>query len=189
MGYCLGKMFTPNVDAAARRKFLLQLGTSLIMLFVIVRFCNGYGDPSHWKEQPRGLFTFFSFINVSKYPPSMLYLCITLGPAMIVLALIEKIKNWFTSVANIFGRVPLFYFVVHFYIIHVACMICFFASGYTMKDAFEPQSLTGFRPSSFGYSLLTVYGIWLLLVIIMYPLCKKYNHYKSTHSYWWLSYL
>ena len=106
MGYCLGKIFESSVSVERRRKFLLSLGAGMIVLFVILRLFNSYGDPRPWTSQKDGLYTFLSFMNVQKYPPSLMFTCATLGPAVIALALLEGIKNRVTSFFTVFGRVP-----------------------------------------------------------------------------------
>ncbi len=189
LGFCIGKLYSPGVDANIRRKLLLRLGICAICLFIIIRLIDHYGDPHPWSEQRNALYTFLTFIKVHKYPPSLLYDCMTIGTAMIGLSLIENVKNKVTDFFNIFGRVPMFYYILHLYLIHIICVILFFASGYTMKDAFAPKQVFGFRPDSFGYPLWVVYIIWISVILILYPLCKKYNAYKSTHKQWWLSYL
>lgn len=189
LGYCCGKLFTPQTDPLFRRKILLRTGLGLSALFVVLRFINAYGDPFPWTVQRNNVITFLSFLNVTKYPPSLIYCCMTIGPALVTLALIEKIQNRITGFFNIYGRVPLFYYILHFYLIHIICVICFFATGYSARDAFNPAVPFGFRPPQFGYPLPVVYLIWVFVVLLLYPLCKKYNHYKSTHRQWWLSYL
>jgi uncharacterized membrane protein len=188
-GYCFGKLYTPGVDAIIRRKLLLRLGLCIILIFISLRLIDHYGDPLPWSTQRNGLYTFLSFLRVQKYPPSLMYFCMTIGPAMILLALLENIKNKATDFFNVFGRVPMFYYILHLYLIHIICVILFFASGHTMQQAFAPHQAFGFRPNQYGYSLLVVYIIWIAVILILYPLCKKYNQYKSTHSKWWLSYL
>lgn len=185
LGYCFGKLFLPTVDPRARRKTLVQLGSALILFFFLLRFLNVYGDPSPWSHQLNGEQTVFSFFNVTKYPPSLQFLCITIGPGMYALAAIENMRGWFARIFNVFGRVPLFYYILHLYIIHLTCMVIYLASGYHFSDAFS--GTMSFR--SPGFSLPIVYLIWLGVVIICYPLCKRYDHYKTTHRYWWLSYL
>ncbi|MBC7949510.1 MAG: DUF1624 domain-containing protein, partial [Chitinophagaceae bacterium] len=118
LGYCLGKLFQRDVDPAVRRKTLIGLGLGLIALFILLRTINQYGDPRHWSEQERGSFySFLSFINTNKYPPSLLYLSMTLGPALVLLALIEKLQNRFTNFFVTIGRVPFFFYILHFYLI------------------------------------------------------------------------
>jgi uncharacterized membrane protein len=189
LGYCCGKLFTPQIDPLFRRKILLRTGFFLISLFIALRFINAYGDPFPWTVQRNGMITFLSFMNVNKYPPSLMYGCITIGPALIVLALVENIQNGFTRFFTVYGRVPFFYYILHFYLIHLICVVFFFATGHAMKNAFEPNVPFGFRPAAFGYPLWVVYIVWLFVVLSLYPLCRKYNRYKSTHSQWWLSYL
>ncbi len=189
LGYCCGKLFTAQTDPVFRKKIFLRLGLGLVGLFIILRFINKYGDPFPWAPQKNSVITFLSFMNVNKYPPSLIFCCMTIGPALTGLALMENVQNRVTAFFTIYGRVPLFYFIMHFLLIHLLCVVLFFASGYSFKDAYNSQTALGFRPANFGYALWVVYIIWMGIVLLMYPLCKKYNHYKSTHSYWWLSYL
>lgn len=188
MGYCAGKLFEATVDSHKRQKALLLIGAALVTLFVVLRLINSYGNPFPWTPQHNTLGSFFSFMNVQKYPPSLMYASITLGPALIVLALIEHVRNRFTEFAKVFGRVPFFYYVLHFYIIHIVTVIAFYIEGYGTKDIVG-QTPFLFRPVQFGYPLWVVYIIWAALIIALYPFCKWYNKYKATHSQWWLSYL
>ncbi|WP_205512732.1 DUF1624 domain-containing protein [Longitalea arenae] len=188
MGYCAGRLFEPIVDAGQRQKKLLLIGLALIAAFVVLRLMNNYGDPFPWTEQPTGLGSFLAFMNVQKYPPSLMYTCITIGPALIMLALLENVQNRFTGWVKVFGRVPFFYYVAHIYLIHLATVIAFYIEGYGKKDIVGPTPFL-FRPVQFGYDLLTVYILWVLLILLLYPLCRWYNNYKSTHTQWWLSYL
>ncbi len=113
MGYCAGKLFEATVDPRKRQKALLIIGSALIAFFVVLRLINEYGDPFPWKAQKDGLATFLAFMNVQKYPPSLMYACATLGPSLIVLALLENVQNRFTEFVKVFGRVPFFYYVLH----------------------------------------------------------------------------
>ena len=190
LGYSFGKLYAPGADAAWRRKKLIRLGAGLLLLFVLLRFSNLYGDPVAWTTQSRGpVYTFLSFLNVNKYPPSLLFLCITIGTGILFLAFIEKVQNRFTAVMNIYGRVPMFYYILHFYIIHILVVIVFYIQGFGNKDIVTPNVPFLFRPQAFGFNLWGVYAVWAFVVIVLYPLCKKYNAYKSTHQQWWLSYL
>lgn len=188
MGYCAGKIFEPTVSVLRRRKILLTLGFSLIALFVVLRFINGYGNPEPWSVQKTGMRTFLSFMNVHKYPPSLMYASIMLGPALIVLALIEKVQNGFTRFVQVYGRVPFFYYVLHFYLIHLLTVIAFFATGFGAKDIVSNSGFL-FRPPAFGFNLVGVYIVWAVVVLALYPLCKRFNTYKSQHAKWWLSYV
>ena len=171
---------------------LISIGTGLILLFLVLRFTNLYGDPVPWATQSRGpVYTFLSFLNLNKYPPSLLFLCMTIGPGMLFLALIEKVQNGFTKIMNVYGRVPMLYYIVHFYILHILVVIVFYLQGFGTKDIVPEGVPFLFKPNGLGFGLLGVYGIWLLVVVILYPICRKYDQYKTAHANekWWLSYL
>ena len=192
LGYCTGVFFSPKFTAGQRRKILNLTGIGLIVLFIVVRFINVYGNPQPWHTQKNGLFTFLSFINVQKYPPSLLYMCIMIGPAFLLLSLFEKIKNGFTQAIKVYGRVPFFYYVIHLYVIHLVSAAFVLIKGHTLAEA---TTIRGGMPFYFlaakdGYSLFVVYIIWIAVVIALFPLCKWYNGYKTGHrEKWWLSYL
>ena len=188
-GYGLGRIFTAGFDAAGRRSILFGLGTSFLLLFILLRYINHYGDPVPWHIQRSQLFSWLSFINLSKYPPSLDYITMTLGMAMIILGLLDRISRNSFSFLRVFGSVPFFFYVLHIYLIHTITVIVFFVEGFSQKDILPQNSPFFFRPDHFGFHLPGVYLIWVLVLIILYPLCKKYNRYKSTHSKWWLSYL
>ncbi len=189
LGYCCGRLFSDAADPLFRRKILLRTGFALVSLFIALRFINAYGDPFQWTTQRNGITSFLSFMNVNKYPPSLIFCCMTIGPALVLLALVENIENRVTRFFTVYGRVPLFYFITHFFFIHVLCVVLFFASGFQVKDAFNPAAPFAFRPPQFGYPLWVVYLIWMGIVLCLYPLCRKYGRYKRTHRQWWLSYL
>ena len=190
LGFCFGKLYKNGADELWRRKILLRLGGGIVIFFVLLRLSNFYGDPITWSSQPRGtVYTILSFFNLNKYPPSLLYLCMTIGPGILFLALMEKVKNKFTAVMNIYGRVPMLYYILHFYLIHIIVVIVFYAQGFGAKDIVNPKVPFLFKPDTIGFGLLGVYAVWATVVLLLYPICKKYNQYKSTHSKWWLSYL
>ena len=190
LGYCFGKLYGNTIDPLWRRKILLLLGSGLVLLFVILRLLKGYGDPVPMSQQQRGsVFTFLSFLNVNKYPPSLAFLSMTIGPAMIVLALLENIQNKVTGFFRTYGRVPMFYYILHFYIIHTIAIIVFFAQGFSTSEIVTKNNPFLFKPPGFGFGLAGVYAVWLFVFLVLYPLCKKYNRYKSTHRHWWLSYV
>jgi uncharacterized membrane protein len=190
LGYCLGKLYTTKIDSAKRKKLLFQLGIGACLLFIVMRIINIYGDPVPWSSQTSPIFTFLSFLNVSKYPPSLLYLLVTLGPALIFLGITEGHRSWLGERIKVIGRVPMFYYLVHLYLIHLAAMFATYFCGFSPADmilrswiAFEPQ-LQGY-----GFSLGIVYLAWLIIVLILYFLCRWYDRYKKNHHNWWLSYL
>lgn len=192
LGYCFGYFFTPSFTTEQRKNIFIRLGLSLIVFFIILRFTNIYGNPIPWTSQKTSLRTVFSFFNVQKYPPSLLYLSITLGPALIALARFEGIKNRFTDALKVFGRVAFFYYLIHFFVIHVVATVFYFIHGHTLAVA--DDNIQNF-PFYFiipgeGISLGGVYLFWILIVLSLYPLCKWYDNYKTAHrEKWWLSYL
>ncbi|MEO7307640.1 MAG: heparan-alpha-glucosaminide N-acetyltransferase domain-containing protein [Ferruginibacter sp.] len=191
LGYCCGKLFT-DVQPQQRNKILRWTGACAILVFITLRLINGYGNPQHWSEQKDALKTFFSFMNVQKYPPSLLFLCATMGPMLIFLSLLKEAGNRISKIISVYGRVPLFYFIVHFLVLHLAQAITYLARGHSFEEGM--QGLPGlpfkFAAPGEGYNLFIVYCIWILTVIIMYPFCKWYDNYKINHKEkWWLSYL
>ncbi len=188
LGYGFGKI----MERPDRKKLLNVLGLSLIGLFILLRFINVYGDPHPWTTQRNGLYTFLSFITVNKYPPSLLYMCITIGPALLLLSFLDSIKNKATDVFKVFGRVAFFYYLLHLYLIHIVCTILFFMRGNTWEQAVAGKANAPFYfvIRGQGYSLTIVYVVWLAIVLMLYPLCKYYDRYKTNHKEkWWLSYL
>ena len=189
LGYGFGQLYQPGYDPVKRQRLLIKLGAAICLFFIVLRLINIYGDPHPWSVQPRGnIYTFLSFLNLNKYPPSLLYCCMTIGPCMIALSLLEKYGNKFTHFFNQFGRVPMFYYIAHIYLLHLIGMIIFFIQGYGSKDIMTPGNPFLFHPPDFGFSLFYVYVIWIGIILMLYPLCKRYNAYKSTHHQWWLSY-
>jgi uncharacterized membrane protein len=191
LGYCLGKLYTNDFTQTLRLRYLKIKGCLLIAFFIVLRVSNTYGNPSDWTTQKTWLFSVMSFLDVEKYPPSLLYLCMTIGPALLGLAYLENIKSKWTDGLKVFGRVALFYYVLHIYLIHILCMLVFFAKGHTMAEAVNPEAHFPFYfvITGEGFSLPGVYFIWLIVLVILYPLCKKYDAYKTTHKdKKWLSY-
>ena len=168
------------------------MGAAAIGLFIVIRLINVYGDPSHWAVQKNPLFTFLSFINVTKYPPSLLYILITVGAALLFLAVTEHLQGAAVKVITVYGRVPMFYYLVHIYLIHLMAMIAsglFTAVGWQNWVLRQPiwfnTDLKGY-----GFSLAVVYLVWIFVVVALYPFCKRYDAYKQAHKEkWWLSYL
>lgn len=192
LGYCAGKLFSPQFDIARRKKLLTRTGIGLLTLFVILRGINIYGNPVAWSQQQNGLYTFFSFMNIHKYPPSLLYMCVTIGGALLLLPYLEKLENRFTKIMVVFGRTAFFYYILHLYLIHIVAMISFYVHGHTLAQSAEAESVFKWKfviPGE-GFGLVGVYSIWIFVIICLYPLCKWYNNYKTNHKQkWWLSYL
>jgi uncharacterized membrane protein len=190
LGYCFGKLYLQS-EGDKRKKALLWLGFGVIAFFVVLRYTNKYGDPDPWSTQKSSVFTFLSFMNVHKYPPSLLYMCATVGIGILFLAFAGNVKNRVTKFITVYGRVPFFYYVLHFLLIHLISSICYLARGHTFAEGLKPTGLpTLFVAPGEGYSLFTVYIIWICVVLSLYPVCKWFSDYKQRHrEKWWLSYL
>lgn len=189
LGYALGYLYQKSFDEHKRKKILTAVGLALLVLFVLLRTINQYGDPSQWAVQRNSVTTFLSFLNVTKYPVSLQYACLTLAPALLLLACLEKTANKLTRFLAVYGRVPFFYYVVHFFLIHLLCVAAFFISGHILAEAIDLNSPFLFRPVNYGFSLTVVYIIWAGVICIMYYPCRWFNRYKQTHTQWWLSYM
>ena len=187
-GYCFGQIFLLTPEQ--RRRILVRTGTAMTIAFVVLRAINVYGDPSRWSSK---IYPVLSFLNCTKYPPSLDYLLMTLGPAMLCLAWFDGLAWKKENPLIVFGRVPLFYFVVHFYAAHAIASVMAGIRYGKVSLMFGPlPNMGGPRakfPDGFGYDLWVVYLIWALLVIAMYPLCRWYAGVKARRQDWWLSYL
>ena len=191
-GYCFGNIL--RWDPPRRRKFLISAGTACAVLFVVLRGLNHYGDFSHWSHQKSAVFTFLSFFNTTKYPPSLLFLLMTLGPALIALAYFEKFNFSRANPLIVFGRVPFFFFLLHIGLAHIIYIaVNFFHYGRQAFLLLPPPTFGGPAdqfPPGFGYSLPVVYLVWLAVILISYPLCRWYASLKERRrDIWWLSYL
>jgi uncharacterized membrane protein len=189
MGYAVGSIYAPGSDALRRRRLLLYSGLAMLAFFFIFRAFNIYGDPAPWSVQKTTAKTVISFFNVTKYPCSLLYLCMTLGVSLVILSRTEQVKNRFASILTVYGSVPFFYYVCHWYLIQTITICLFFAMGYTGHQVITPQSPFLFAPPDFGISLAGVYIVWLVVIAILYRPCKWFSNYKKTHRQWWLSYI
>ena len=190
-GYGLGHVYQWSPEQ--RHRLLWRVGIALTVLFVVLRAVNSYGDPQQWAVNRRSaVFTALSFLNTSKYPPSLLFLLMTLGPALCVLAAADRrVPTWLRPVV-ILGKVPLFYYVQHLLLIHllavIACAVKYGAVHWMM----ESPSLDRFpftRPPDWGFDLPVVYLVWAVVVGIMYPLCRWFAALRDQRSDAWLSYM
>lgn len=191
LGYAFGALYAKEFTAEARRRMLVRLGLAATVLFMALRFVNDYGDPELWSQQRSASFTVLSFLNLTKYPPSLLYLLMTLGPAILFLAWSEKLRGRFTDALVVFGRVPFFFYVLHIYLIHALAMLASHLTGFGWeimvldRAIWFTEDLIGY-----GFSLPVVYAVWLGVVLVLYPLCVWFNRLKSNNrQWWWLSYL
>lgn len=186
-GYAFGSVFEQS--APIRRKLLWRSAVVALSIFVTIRLINFYGDPSPWTAQKSGLFTFLSFLNVSKYPPSLLYTLLMLGIMFLLLALGDLKPNRFTDLLATYGKVPMFYYLLHWYLIHGLMFGMLFLQGFRWKDIPIGTFSFGRTPNS-GIELEMIYLVWIGVVLALYPLCRWYAKYKAAHrDIKWLSYL
>ena len=190
VGYSLGRIYSWTWQR--RRTFLWRAGIGLTAAFVILRTVNVYGDPARWIVQKSTLFTALSFLNTCKYPPSLLFLLMTVGPALLLLWAVDGWTPELLCPAVVFGKVPMFYFLLHMPLIHlIAVIVCYARYGH-VHWMFESPSLSQFPitpPPGWGFSLPIVYIIWLCVVCALYPLCHWFAAVKQRRSDPWLSYL
>lgn len=187
-GYFLGYVYDRNFDKRKRKILLLSLGSACIILFLILRAGNIYGDANQWREQNNFMFSLMSFVNTTKYPPSLLYMLMTIGPCMILLALTDSISNSFSRIITVYGRVPFFYYILHLFLIHGSIWLFYILGGNSAErlDFFSRNFNT---PSDLSYGIGIVYVVWIAIVALLYFPCKWFNDYKDTHKSWWLSYV
>jgi len=192
LGYSLGSFYAPAVTTETRKKSLRNLGIGAILLFILLRWTNMYGDAAHWSVQKNFLFTLFSFVNTTKYPPSLLYALMTLGPALLFLAYAERPLNRLGSSVQVFGRVPMFFYLLHIPLIHAMAILAAMLSGHTAADMVNLTTWVTANPQlkSYGFSLPIVYLVWIVVVVLLYPLCLRFSKYKQANqgNKKWLSY-
>jgi uncharacterized membrane protein len=184
VGYALGKVY--DLDSARRAQLLIVLGAGAIVLFVVLRLINTYGDPHPWVPQADFGRTVMAFMNVQKYPPSLDYLLATVGPALLLLAWFERTRGWLAEILQTFGRVPLFFYVLHIALAHLA------AGLLAMSLGFGTDVLGGFFlsfPPTWGVGLGGVYAAWLFVIATLYPACLWFADLKARRRDWWLYYL
>jgi uncharacterized membrane protein len=192
LGYCFGLLYDSSFDAQKRKQLLNGLGIASIALFFILIAFNTYGDPLQWTNYGDVSKTLMSILNISKYPPSLLYLLVTLGGTLLFLANAEKLKGNVVNFFCVFGRVPFFYYILHLYLIHLMAVIAAEFTGFGWKIMVSmPTFITRVEAlKGYGFNLITVYVVWIIVILLLYPLCKKFDNYKQSHKEkWWLSYL
>lgn len=190
VGYGLGQVYLG--EATRRRAFLLWGGLGLTAGFMALRLLNGYGDPSHWRRQGSAAMTLVSLLNVTKYPPSLLFCLMTLGPALLGLAVLDRRTPGWLRPMVVFGRVPLFFFATHATLAHgLAVAVCFARYG-QVHWMFESPNVGAYpftAPPGWGYGLGTTYLLWGLIVATLYPLCRWFAGVKRRGGEGWLSYV
>jgi uncharacterized membrane protein len=193
LGFGFGEVFT--VTPERRKRVLLLCGAGALLIFIVLRGFNLYGDPRPWSLQSSGIFSLLSFLNVNKYPPSLMYVCVTLSVMFFVLCLAESqvgkgLNNRFMSFFITYGRVPMFFYLLHWYIVHSSMFVMLILQGVAWEQM--PFGIMQFgRPEQgVGLELPFVYLYWFCLVLVMYPLCRWYGRYKAAHKEnKWLAYL
>jgi uncharacterized membrane protein len=192
-GFIAGRWF--ERPAPERKRLFLNAGLIALGLFIALRFLNVYGDPNPWSAQKSPLFTLLSFLNVTKYPPSLLFSLVTLGGLFLVLAAVEQAalnptaaeqpasqpSNPLSRILLVYGHVPLFYFIVHFYLIHLLLLVVDFAQGYSLSQLDFGPFQFGRPTTGGGLPTWCIYPIWIAIVVVMYPLCRWYGRYKTSH--------
>jgi uncharacterized membrane protein len=200
LGYGMGAVFT---DAPEKRdRNLLLIGLGMLAAFLVLRWLNIYGDPQFatgpeavardWREQTTIGAAVMVFLDVQKYPPSLMFTLATLGAALTLLPFLSKLPAAVRSVLNTFGAVPFFFYVPHIYLIHALAIAANAVMGRDVSGLFNyminvftaPQKLQGL-----GFSLPIVYGVWIVVLVLLYPLCRYWQQLRARRRDWWLSYL
>jgi uncharacterized membrane protein len=187
-GYAFGSLY--RLDAMERRRILLRLGAAITVGFILLRAINIYGDPARWSTQSSIVKTVLSFLAVSKYPPSLLFLMMTLGPAMLFLAWFEgRERGRIARIFIVYGRVPLFFYLLQWITTHTLALVAGRIAGKPTDYLFANLVFGPPWPAGAGFGLGMVYALWVLGVILLYPLCRWYAGVKARRHDWWLSYL
>jgi len=190
LGYYAGKFYDKTVDPVKRQKLFIITGVTAVLLFLLVRSVNLYGNPQHWKAYGNFWSTLYSFLDPLKYPPSLSYLLMTLGPAFLFLGISENVKGKLTGFISTFGKVPFLFYILHIYLIHFFATLLAELTGF----GWQAMILNGFvsgQPQLVGYgvNLGWVYAVWVGIILILYPFCRKFGAYKLQHKEKeWLSY-
>ena len=191
LGYYFGSLYDSSVEPLKRKRIFNVIGLTAIGTFIVLRWMNWYGDPLGWKQFDTLSQSLISFLNPNKYPPSLLYLLMTLGGVFLFLANSEKLKGRVVNFFSTFGRVPFFYYILHLYLIHILAMVFYQVAGFGWQKLILPGwigQIPGLK--GYGFDLWVVYLVWIGIVAALYPLCKKFDSYKLNHKEkWWLSYL
>ncbi len=204
-GYAFGSVY--RLEPTVRKRFLIRMGLLLTAAFIVIRAINIYGDPAPWAVQNTPTKTFLSFLATSKYPPSLLFLLMTIGPALLFLAWAERgsavgreavggngttpsprrlsVRSFFIT----YGRVPLFFYVLQWLVAHTLAIVASAVAGKPYDHLFSNIIIAPPPKPGAGFGLLTVYALWILGVLMLYPLCRWYADVKARRREWWLSYL
>jgi len=197
-GYAFGSLY--QIEAERRRRWLLWMGVTATSLFIFIRALDVYGDPAHWSKQKNVVFTVLSFVNTTKYPPSLQFLLMTLGPALLALwwfdssggqgarkSLVSRLRKALVT----FGRVPLFFYLLQWYTAHLIAVVLGLIARQPVAWQFQSpiDKFTSPPVKGVGFPLWVVYVCWIVGVLLLYPLCKWFAGVKARQRDWWLSYL
>jgi uncharacterized membrane protein len=191
LGYYFGSFYDSSFDQNKRKKIFNTIGICSWVLLLILRFTNVYGNLLPWIDYGNFSQNLISFLNFTKYPPSLTFLLLTLGATLLFLANTENLKGRIVDFFCVFGRVPFFYYIIHIYLIHLLALVVAEVTGFGWKTMILKMPVW-FSPDlkGYGFSLPWVYLVWFGLIAILYPICKKFDRYKqSNKDKWWLSYL
>jgi uncharacterized membrane protein len=186
LGYLIADVY--RWEAWRRRRFLIACGAAAVAVFIVLRALNGYGNPEAWVPQRTQALTVASFLNLRKYPPSLLFLLMTLGPALVALAFAERARGRVARWLAVYGRVPMFFYVAHIFVAHAAGVLLALVQGWEFRRitaVTDPASL----PDWYGLPLVGVYVAWACVVLIMYYPCRAFARLKETRDDWWLRYM
>jgi len=184
LGFAAAVLFERS--PSERNRLLLQWGFGISALFVALRLIDGYGEPNHWQAQASGVATLIDFLNTTKYPPSLLFLLMTLGPAAIFCAFAERWRNWLKDALVTYGRVPFAFYIVHWFVMHSLCLVLAAIQGVPVTAVMD---VPGGYPPEYGLPLPGVYLVWLLVVVVLYPWVRFMTGVKTRSRAWWLSYV
>jgi uncharacterized membrane protein len=208
LGYVFGRIL--ELERASRRRLCVGIGAGCCLAFVILRGFNLYGEPTPWTDQTSYVFGILSILNCTKYPPSLAFLLMTLGPALIVLAafdrapapadssnssnsILSRLRSGGMKVLLVFGQVPLFYYVVHLYLIHSSSRLWYWIARGEPISGLQVAYSTFFHnqdwPSIYGFGLPVIYTAWVLMLLILFPLCLWFRERKRKGKSWFWSYL
>ncbi len=185
LGYVMGTIFTKPVEQ--RHKDLLKIGGGTVILFIVLRFLNIYGDSTPWEIQERGFaYTVMSFLNTEKYPPSLLFLLMTLGPSLILMPYMDRMTGKMGDFLQVYGKTPFLFYILHLPLVHISSYILYYFYYRTDSSSFRSHSSwsAAYEPSMLRWYLVTVF-----IVLLFYFPCKWFGEYRRTHKQWWLSYL
>jgi len=178
LGYCLGGYFLH--PKSSRIRYYLIFGITSLALFTALRFSNYYGDPKPWIDQGTAVTKILSFINCEKYPPSLLYLLMTMGLASLLLVFMENAQGKLSRLLLVFGRVPLFFYIIHLPVIHLSAVTVAAVRGENLAWLFKEPFFS--KPVDYGYNLGIVYLVWVFVIACLYPACLKYRQLKQKYN-------